>query len=74
VVELYCEVTIPDITPPRYARSPRGPWSAPRIVLRNNLNPTKSRSDWDYYVTNPTASMLPNGTVMLVSQRVWPNC
>ena len=52
-----------------WARSPRGPWSEPRIVLRNDLDRAKNRSDWDYYVTNPSASVMPNGTVMLVRPR-----
>jgi hypothetical protein len=39
----------------------------PRTILRNDLNARKNRSDWDYYVTNPSAALLPNGTVMLVS-------
>lgn len=53
-----------------YARSPAGPWSPPRIILRNDLNPAQNRSDWDCHVTNPSAVLLPNGTVMLVFSSV----
>ena len=52
-----------------WARTPRGPWSEPRIILRNDLDRAKNRSDWDYYVTNPSAVLMPNGTVMLVRPR-----
>lgn len=52
------------------ARSPAGPWSEPRVVLRNDDRPTQNRSDWDCFVTNPSAALLPNGTIALVFSSV----
>lgn len=52
-----------------YSHSLRGPWSEPRVVLRN-YNPAQNQSDWDCYVTNPSVNLLPDGTVMLVFSSV----
>lgn len=41
-----------------------------RTILRNDNNPAQNQSDWDCYVTNPSAALLPNGTVMLVFSSV----
>lgn len=47
--------------------SPTGPWSEPRVVLTNNYNNSNvSASDWDCAISNPSPTLLPNGTVMLV--------
>ena len=53
-----------------HAPSPHGPWSAPRVVLRNFDRPTQDPTAWDCYVTNPSAVVQPNGTVLLVFSSV----
>ena len=49
---------------------PPGPWSEARTILQNNLDPAQNMSDWDTYVTNPSAQLLPSGEVMLVFSSV----
>eukprot|EP01079_Euglenida_sp_SAG-EU17-18_P003864 gene3864-4248_t len=66
---LRCEAGIPDVpvgwkTPSgatagriamSYSRLPTGPWSSPRVVLRNDNRPDQNQSGWDCFVTNPSA-------------------
>ena len=51
--------------------SPTGPWSKPRVVLRNYDKPDQNQSGWDCYVTNPSVVLLPDSSeVMLVFSSV----
>jgi hypothetical protein len=52
-----------------WSKSIHGPWNI-RTVLKNFDKPGKNLSDWDYYVTNPSATLLENGTVALVFSSV----
>jgi hypothetical protein len=47
-----------------WSKSPAGPWQS-RLALRNFDKPTQNQSDWDCYVTNPSAVLFENGTVAL---------
>eukprot|EP01051_Picozoa_sp_SAG22_P029138 SAG22_NODE_10650_length_523_cov_0.863208_1_plen_150_part_10 len=53
-----------------WSRSADGPWSEPRVVLKNWDKPRQNQSAWDCYVTNPSAVLLPKGKVMLVFSSV----
>jgi len=53
-----------------YSKSLLGPWSEPRVILQNANKPTQNQSNWDCYVTNPSAIVHPDGTVMLVFSSV----
>ena len=46
--------------------SPTGPWSSLRVVLTNYNNSKISPTDWNCLTSNPSPTLLPNGTVMLV--------
>jgi hypothetical protein len=51
-----------------WSKSIRGPWNI-RTVSKNFDKPGKNLSDWDCYVTNPSATLLENGTGSGVQQR-----
>ena len=53
-----------------WSHHPEGPWSEPRVILRNYDKASQNQSDWDCYVTNPSAVLLPDGRVMLVFSSV----
>ena len=53
-----------------YAASPAGPWSEPRVVLQNFNRPTQNQSAWDCYVTNPSAVVNSDDSVLLVFSAV----
>lgn len=48
-----------------WSKSPKGPWES-RTILRNDDKPTQNRTDWDCWLSNPSAIVLGNGSVMLV--------
>jgi hypothetical protein len=52
-----------------WSKSIHGPWET-RTVLKNFDKPGKDTHDWDFYVTNPSVTLLENGTIALVFSSV----
>jgi hypothetical protein len=51
-----------------YSRSAAGPWSvSPRTILTNGVvKPGEQPSDWDCMISNPSAVLLRNGSIVIV--------